>query len=178
MSGRARTGVVALLVSLMGAGCATTTAPAGYLPDTRAVQTNVYGGWIDVMVQGGAGPRRVTGELIAATRDTLWVLSGAGVGSVVPTSTVLGGELVAYDSEAGGVAAGALTGVLSTLSNGALLLITAPAWIIVGAAAAGAQSRLPITNLPPATWEDLASFARFPQGLPSGVSFASLKPRP
>jgi hypothetical protein len=160
----------------MGAGCATTTAPAGYLPDTRAAQTNVYGGWIDVTFRGDQGPDRVMGELIAATRDTLWVLPPSGPGREIPTMAVLNGRLVGYDSQPDQVAAATALGVLSTVSNGALLVFTAPAWIIVGIAAANGQVRLPVTELPIAAWESLARFARFPQGMPSGVSLASLKP--
>lgn len=169
--------LVSLFVSALVLGCATHTAPHGFLPDPLEAGSSVYGGWIEVTFETSAGTRQVAGELISATADSLWVLDASGGGTVVATSAVRSGQLVGYDSEVGKVGTGTALGVLSTASNGLFAIFTAPAWVIVGSLAARAQSRLPIEEIP-AAWEDLASFSRFPQGLPQGVRLSGLRPKP
>jgi len=59
-------------------------------------------------------------------------------------------------------------GALSTLSNGYLLVFTAPLWMIGGTIAAHSQYHAPIVKTPNEEWERVRPYARFPQGLPPG----------
>jgi len=153
--------------------CAGNTAPAGFLVPPRLAQTEAYGGWVGLLVTGGA---RVDGELIAVTADSVWVLGTASV--VVPVANVRQGKLTTVQSEVGNVAGATGLGVVSTISNGILLVFTMPLWIIVGTAAGSSQSYAPERRVPPLHWAELNGFARFPQGLPDGVSLASLRAKP
>ncbi len=153
--------------------CAGNTAPAGFLVPPRLAQTEAYGGWVELLVTGGA---RVDGELIAVTADSVWVLGTASV--VVPVANVRQGKLTTVQSEVGNVAGATGLGVVSTISNGILLVFTMPLWIIVGTAAGSSQSYAPERRVPPLHWAELNGFARFPQGLPDGVSLASLRAKP
>jgi len=153
--------------------CAGNTAPAGFLVPPRLAQTEAYGGWVELLVTGGA---RVDGELIAVTADSVWVLGTASV--VVPVASVRQGKLTTVQSEVGNVAGATGLGVVSTISNGILLVFTMPLWIIVGTAAGSSQSYAPERRVPPLHWVELNGFARFPQGLPDGVSLASLRAKP
>ena len=153
--------------------CAGNTAPAGFLVTPRLAQTEAYGGWVELLVTGGA---RVDGELIAVTADSVWVLGTASV--VVPVANVRQGKLTTVQSEVGNVAGATGLGVVSTISNGILLVFTMPLWIIVGTAAGSSQSYAPERRVPPLHWAELNGFARFPQGLPDGVSLASLRAKP
>ena len=153
--------------------CAGNTAPAGFLVTPRRAQTEAYGGWAELVVSGGA---RVDGELIAVTADSVWVLGTASV--VVPVANVRQGKLTTVQSEVGNVAGATGLGVVSTISNGILLVFTMPLWIIVGTAAGSSQSYAPERRVPPLHWAELNGFARFPQGLPDGVSLASLRAKP
>jgi len=153
--------------------CAGNTAPAGFLVPPRLAQTEAYGGWVELLVTGGA---RVDGELIAVTADSVWVLGTASV--VVPVASVRQGKLTTVQSEVGNVAGATGLGVVSTISNGILLVFTMPLWIIVGTAAGSSQSYAPERRVPPLHWAELNGFARFPQGLPDGVSLASLRAKP
>jgi len=153
--------------------CAGNTAPAGFLVPPRLAQTEAYGGWVELLVTGGA---RVDGELIAVTADSVWVLGTASV--VVPVANVRQGKLTTVQSEVGSVAGATGLGVVSTISNGILLVFTMPLWIIVGTAAGSSQSYAPERRVPPLHWAELNGFARFPQGLPDGVSLASLRAKP
>jgi len=153
--------------------CAGNTAPAGFLVPPRLAQTEAYGGWVEMLVTGGA---RVDGELIAVTADSVWVLGTASV--VVPVANVRQGKLTTVESQVGNVAGATGLGVVSTISNGILLVFTMPLWIIVGTAAGSSQSYAPERRVPPLHWAELNGFARFPQGLPDGVSLASLRAKP
>ena len=153
--------------------CAGNTAPAGFLVPPRLAQTEAYGGWVELLVTGGA---RVDGELIAVTADSVWVLGTASV--VVAVANVRQGKLTTVQSEVGNVAGATGLGVVSTISNGILLVFTMPLWIIVGTAAGSSQSYAPERRVPPLHWAELNGFARFPQGLPDGVSLASLRAKP
>ena len=153
--------------------CAGNTAPAGFLVTPRLAQTEAYGGWVELLVTGGV---RVDGELIAVTADSVWVLGTASV--VVPVASVRQGKLTTTNAEVGNVAGATGLGVVSTISNGILLVFTMPLWIIVGTAAGSSQSYAPERRVPPLHWAELNGFARFPQGLPDGVSLASLRAKP
>ena len=167
----------AVSVIAFGTACASHTAPSGYLPTTASVQSDPYGGWIDLSYRGPDGLTRVMGELVAVTGDTVWIKDASG-GTVLPTSEVTDGRLIWYDSQAGQV--GGLTGlgVLSTISHGVFLLLTAPLWMIVGGTAAAIQSRIPMEEAPPVSWSELSRFARFPQGIPLGVEVSELSRKP
>lgn len=174
MSGTSRW--LAALGSLWWAtACATHTAPDGFLPNTVEAQRQAQGGWLEVTFRGTGGLERAAGELIAVTEDSLWVIHASG-GTVIPTEQVVEGQLTGYDSNHGEVAGGTVVGFLSTASNGVFLILTGPMWLIGGSVAAASQSRVPIDDVPPAKWADLAAFARFPQGMPPGVELRGLRP--
>jgi hypothetical protein len=94
---------------------------------------------------------------------------------VIPTATVKKGKLTTYAAQKDGLTAWMLLGTLSTISNGAFLIFTAPMWMIGGSLAVGGESRAPERKSPPLTWVELAPFARFPQGLPDGIALTALQ---
>ncbi len=169
--------LVTLTTVCVAAACATHTAPDGYLPSIEEAQREAYGGWVDVTFRNVGGLDRVAGELIAVTADSLWVRDASG-GTVVPTALVEDGRLTSYDSEADKTGVATVLGFLSTVSNGVFLLFTGPMWLIGGGVAAHSQSRVPMDDVPPMEWSDLAAFARFPQGMPPGVELRALQPMP
>lgn len=170
--------MLAALVLLPMLGCASNSAPSGFLPAPAESQSESYGGWIELEVAvGKKDPRRVEGELLAVTESEVWVAGDSG-GVAVATASVKHGHLTGYRSSEGAIAGYAVLGTLSTASNGWLLVFTAPLWIITGSVAAGSESRQPVRNTPPLKWPELAAWARFPQGMPEGVDLAALKPKP
>lgn len=159
-----------------GSGCASHTAPDGFLPIPEEAPRHAFGGWIDLEVGTGAARERVAGELIAVSEDTVWVLGDDGL-RAVGTAAVVDGRLVGYDSQYARVVGATTLGSLSTIANGFALIFTFPMWLIVGSAAARGQSRAPIVDAPPPRWSALAPWARFPQGLPPGLDPGTLEPR-
>jgi len=174
---RGRRGLAAAVAAVIVSGCVSHTAPDGFLPTPAQAGLRSSGGWVDVMVQDGEAPLRVRGELIAVTADTLWVVGTDG-GSAFPTSHVIEGRFFSHVGQHGHVIGATALGVVSTLSNGVLLTLTAPMWLIGGSAAAAAQSRVGMEGLPTEEWVELRTFARFPQGLPAEVDVATLRPNP
>jgi hypothetical protein len=145
------------------------------LPKPTEAQTGAYGGWIELTYYEGE-ERRTDGELIAVSADSIWVLS-ANQGLVIPTAAVKRGKLTAYAAQKGGLTLWTIVGTLSTLSNGAFLVLTAPMWIIGGSLAVGAESRAPQRKSPPLAWAELAPYTRFPQGFPAGLELTALVPK-
>lgn len=172
------TRVVRLAPLFLVVACAGNPAPAGFLPSPAQAPQDVYGGWIQVTMSAGRHDSTIAGELIAARADTVWVLPDSGPVVVVPTSTVKDARVARYRSDAGAIAGFTALGVVSTISNGYLLGITAPLWIITGIVASSNESRAPLRGVPPLGWPDLAAYARFPQGLPPGIDLGEIRPKP
>ena len=164
--------------ALLAVACAGNPAPEGFLPSPAGAAHDVYGAWIEVTVSAGRRDSAIAGELIAARADTVWILRDSGPVVAVPTSTVKKGRVARYRSDAGAVAGFTALGVVSTISNGFLLGITAPLWIITGIVASSNESYAPLRGVPPLAWADLAAYARFPQGLPPGIDLGEIRPKP
>ena len=166
---------VGLGIAIACTACAHNTAPAGWLPKPTEAQTAAYGGWIELTYLGSE-ERHTDGELIAVSAESVWVLSG-NEGLAIPTAGVKRGKLTAYAAQKGGLTLWTVVGTLSTISNGAFLIFTAPMWIIGGSLAVGGESRAPQRKSPSLAWVELAPFARFPQGLPPGIELTTLLPK-
>jgi hypothetical protein len=158
---------------LFVAACATNTAPQNFLPTPEEAQDIAAGGWmeLDLAAPKGVQGERVEGELLAVSADSAWVMTAQG-GRAIATTAVRTGKLTGYRAAHGAVSGYTALGVLSTLSNGVVLIVTAPLWIIVGTTAAShesfaAQRLVPGPGTTGLTWERLALFARFPQGMPA-----------
>jgi hypothetical protein len=164
---------ISLGVAVACTACAGNTAPKGWLPKPIEAQAAAYGGWIE-LTYAEPDERHTYGELIAVSAESVWVLSG-NRGLAIPTATVKKGKLTAYAAQKDGLTAWMLLGTLSTLSNGAFLILTAPMWLISGSLAVGGESRAPERKTPPLTWVELAPFARFPQGIPDGLALTALQ---
>lgn len=148
--------------------CAANPAPEGWRPPAQEAERTVQGGWIVVKWRAGDVKQRLEGELIAVDEKRLDVLTASGLRSV-PREQVGGLKLVGYGTEGTSLGLWTLLGTVSTLSHGGFLLLTAPLWLIAGTAAAVGES-----NAGFAKPEELAKYARFPQGLPPGLDPAAL----
>jgi hypothetical protein len=158
------------------AGCVGNSAPKGWLPRPVEAHTAAYGGWIELAYQESGRKSSMDGELIAVSADSVWVLNDTQ-GLVIPTAAVTAGKLTAYEAQTGSLTLWTVGGTLATISNGALLLLTAPMWIIGGSFATGNESRAAQRKTPPLSWVELTPFARFPQGMPDGIELNALQPK-
>lgn len=168
---------IALAIVLAASACVSHGAPRGFLTEVDAAGIQAWGGWIDVRVGApGGGEETLRGELVAASADSLWILTATG-GRVVATGAVTQGHLTGYDPDSGEVERGVLLGTVSTISNGIFLVFTAPMWIIGGSVAANSQRKVAREEVSALGWADLVAWARFPQGMPSGLDLDDLEPR-
>lgn len=153
-------------------GCFHTTAPAGWLPTAVEAQREAYGGWIKLDFSVGVERNAVHGELIAASSDSVHVLTSDSL-VVVPTASVIAGTLTTYDGKYEALRLWTILGAVSTLSHGFALILTAPAWGVAGSLATASASKAPrIESTNPSL---LRIYARFPQGLPPGLDARSLR---
>ncbi len=160
--------------------CATTSAPSHFLPEPEVAGREVHGGWLEVRVPNPSGGElRLAGELLAITTDSVWLttrpdsLAAANAGYVIARSAVTSAKLTWWSAGPGTGNLGVLTilGTLSTISNGLILILSAPAWILTGSIASASYTFAPRTGLEPANPDgpDLRSLSRFPAGMPTGL---------
>jgi hypothetical protein len=160
--------MAAALVVVTGCGSAP-PGPEGWLPDVQDVPKDPYGGWIEVKYAAeDSGRYRVEGELLAIDGESLY-LDDEGVPRSVPLDSIISARLGSCDPHSGAVGGIAFFGVLSTLSNGGFLILTAPAWIAVGAGGSASLADAAIIKSKSADWDEFRMFARFPQGMPPGM---------
>lgn len=174
-------------------GCASSRAPHAWLPYAQEAQREGYGGWIEVATRDAPDAPRFSGELLAVSDDSVFVMTSAGVGGCA-LADVLRANLEGYDTRSGDVASMTLVGTLTSISTGIGLILIAPMWIVVGSIASGALSddgqysvdtarRRDSTGertAPDAerrTWKDMRLYARFPQGLPVALDRSQLRAR-
>lgn len=162
---------VHIAVAVVCAACGGNNTPKGWLPTPKESQETAYGGWIELSYLENAEARGAAGELIAVSADSVWVLT-SDQGLVIPTASVREGKLTGYAAQS--LTGWTLAGTLSSVSNGAFLIFTMPAWLIGGSLANGSESRAAQRKSPPLQWVELAQFARFPQGLPQGLEISGL----
>ena len=180
-----------LLVGLsLYSGCASSTAPRGWLSQAHEIETQAYGGWIGIETKPGveAIPH---GELIALHHDSVFVLASDSNLYTVAISDIKKARLAGYDSEWDQMAALVFLGTLSTASHGGFLVLTAPIlWGLAGGATAGSQSRVSLIDYPKRRpkvqgksvvrendqhpLRSMREYARFPQGWPPSLDRSTL----
>lgn len=162
-----------LLGALLLAGCATTSAPSGYLPAPPETQREARGGWIELEPNVRADST-LEGELIAVHSDTLYVLREA-VLETVARSDIRTARVAFYNAHPELLGLWTAGGILSTGTHGLGLILSAPAWLLAGSIAAISQSYHPFVTYPDRRWEALRPYARFPQGLPASLDRSTLQ---
>lgn len=164
----------ALVLASLGSACARSSAPAGWLSTPEQSQREAWGAWAEVRTRSGGERAPVMGELIAATRDSVFVMTSAAL-VALPIAEIERATLTAYDARWDRLVLWTVLGTLSTASHGMALVLSAPVWIAGGTAAAAAASRGPRVRSTDGT--ELARFARFPQGMPPGLDRGALRPK-
>jgi hypothetical protein len=149
-----------------GPGCASNTAPHGWLPTAGEATHDGFGSWVEVGLRGQK--RDIDGELIAVSSDRLTVLSGGELIGIHMTNITLI-KVTTFQSQHAIIGWWAFLGFLSTASHGFGLVLSGPAWIVIGSISAVAASNHPQTLAYSGQWAKLRKFARFPQGLPESV---------
>ena len=169
--------VILMFVTLIHiSGCASTTAPHGWLPPPSVAQHEGFGSWISVSYRTGDLIRTVHGELIAIHSNQVFILTVQELTSI-STDSIYDMKLTAYNARAGGLTGWTCLGILSTISHGVFLIFTSPVWLIGGSIATVGRSYEPQMTYPARLLIEFHAYARFPHGLPEGIDRQSLKPK-
>ncbi|HTK82689.1 MAG TPA: hypothetical protein VL633_10385 [Bacteroidota bacterium] len=163
-----------LFISLLAvAGCASTSAPPGWLPNAEDVQQNVYGGWITAEIDSSNITKKVSGELLAVEQDSVYILTYSGLRPMY-RNDIARAKVAFFEGDYGGMRAWTLVGTLSTLSHGFYLLISAPLWILAGTVAVSAATHDQLIEYPRHSWNEMKKYSRFPQGFPAAIDRSRL----
>jgi len=165
--------VSVLLMSCLFLSCAATHAPRGWLERPNDSQTDTFGGWLNLETKT---KRKLAGELIAISNDSIFVVTETF--DAVALTEIESARLVAYKSNIEDMSGLVAAGTLSTVTNGLLLVGTAPMWILGGSIATGIRSHEPIIDYPRKELSRFAPFARYPQGLPPGIDRGQIEMKP
>jgi hypothetical protein len=155
--------VVAAVAAVANAACIRGN-PDPRNPSLEVMERGGFGAWIALTTTAGAS---LEGELISVEPASLsLIMPGSGRLTVVQKASIAEGSVYKYESDS--LAGWAVVGTLSTLSHGFFLIFTAPIWSLSSAGIAGSESRHVIIELARGKWDEVAKWARFPQGMPPG----------
>jgi hypothetical protein len=170
-----------LLCCVLEIGCAASHAPHNWLPSSKGLAAEPYGGWIFVE-SGINGGRTFSGEFIGTTDSSVGILSPDGF-KFIPFAEIQYVNLKIHLDDHSDIALWGLVGSLSTLTHGLGLVLTLPVWLITTIASTSAESHNGLftqdfdSNGQQETswWSKHQMYARFPGGIPKGLDCTKLK---
>jgi len=165
--------LILILILLLNLGCRSVSVSPGFEPTRAKLARDGFGSFIILTLNNGSIP---TGELIAVTPDTVFVLVGEKV-VPFPGSSVRSARVVIFRNKAGAYGAITFLLCLGTLTNGMFLIGTLPLNLIAGIAVASSENRYRNYIDYSDTDTGLSKYARFPQGIPEGVNLSEIHPR-
>ncbi|UCE41430.1 MAG: hypothetical protein JSV17_00095 [Candidatus Aminicenantes bacterium] len=167
-------GLIFLLGGIM-IGCVATPGPKGWLPNPKQALKDTYGAWIIAEYDSAGVSSIVEGEFIAIDSVSVYILNETGI-AIIPIVKTRQVTLATY-KEGGMVRTLALLGTLSTASHGYYAGISLPIWLATGISNAAAESSSGIIKPLFINWKEFAKYARFPQGIPEGINFDTIRPK-
>ncbi len=172
---------LASLLFLM-AGCATSSEPHWRLSTADMLDSVAFGGWarawIDTQKVSSKIAPAVQGELVAVHADSIFILSDDTFLHSVPVPSIRELRLTAYNAEATPLNTWYGVGVLLAPAHGIFLIFELPLWFVVGGTATLLAPDVSEFKWPDQKWEVIRRYARFPQGLPTGLDRSLLLPSP
>ena len=88
--------IIIITITLMMNNCASTSAPAGWLPTAEESITNPRGGWIDIEDMTGT---ITSGELISVQEDSIFLFLLSSQLVSIPIDKIKSAKLAKYDSQ-------------------------------------------------------------------------------
>jgi len=162
-----------LVIAFVAAAAACASNPDPRARSIEFVQRDGHGGWIVVDMRGGA---ELSGELISVEPTGLQVLTltpRLGL-AFVPKASIESATLWSWETEHGRPLAWGVVGAASTISHGVFLVFSFPIWVLTSTITSGIESRASQLEFPGDGWDKFSIWARFPQGLPAGLTEADL----
>ncbi|MEZ5033120.1 MAG: hypothetical protein R2787_17160 [Saprospiraceae bacterium] len=170
-----RSPLIALLILILASSC----AGPKHVPGPQQARHSVNGSMIRVST---TAEQTILGEMICVDTDSLYLLavdltpvSGMALARQdIREATLLIASTVDNHDK---VNLATVLALLSTLGHGIYMVVTVPVSLIVTMVIQGHQHHAAyVIPYPEAvSWEELAPFCRFPQGLPEGIPFQSIQ---
>jgi hypothetical protein len=160
----------ALILAALAASC---VAPVSYLPEQEMIGEESYGSYIEISTYSG---KIYAGELIAVGDSALVVREEFGSRShclLSPLTDIKSFSIRYANGKNYGWAVPLYT--LGSISHGLFLVFTAPINLIATTVIAVEASQAYEMDSRVMTFEELKLFARFPQGLPEGITLDMIK---
>jgi hypothetical protein len=159
------------------------TLPTDWLPDTDDISSQAYGGWMIVITKPDTVESKVTwlqygGEFISLDEENIFLLYDTVY--TIPKNNVYKVALELDDKNSVEYGLWTFGGIISTISHGYYLVLTAPFWLLTGIPAAVGESgrdRYESENPDKDFWISIIKFSRFPQGMPDNIKLEYLKPK-
>ena len=173
------------------AGCASTTAPSGWLPYAEETTYDSRGGWIDLRLNDGKGIGNsflsslnndngnvmISGELIAIHEDSSFILIYEEYQKTtlksVNNQDIVAVKIGKYNYQEDELKQHAVYGTASVFSHGWCSVFSAPIWIMTGISAIknfGNSSIIKYPSQSHGSLTDLKMYARFPGGIPKSLN--------
>lgn len=157
---------------LLSLNCATTSAPAKWLPDKAASEKDAFGGWATVETKSD---KIIRGELLAVSDSGIFLMPDNNV-LFVGIDSVQKIKIGKYEDE-NPIAGWGTVGTLSTVSHGFVLILSAPVWIFTSSLLSADYASQKVMSFPDSSLQSLKLYARFPQGFPESVDKKDIKPK-
>lgn len=170
---------IGAVAALLG-GCGVTRAPDDWLPDPSGLEKQAYGGWLYLEIPRNKELIEEQGEFIAVQDTLVYLLTTQKGVLTIPMSTITFASVDFHGKETGKFAGWTTLGALSTASHGVGLILSFPAWILIGTISTVGVSHLGSeeeSDPDQAWWQNVTKFARFPQGLPPSLDVNRLRPK-
>ncbi len=172
-----------LAAAFLICGCSRSFAPDGWLPETEVYTTNLYGGWMTLLVISDSIPEKkeayeYKGEFLAVDSLNVYLLADSAY--TVKKDEVKDALLELDEKNSGKYALWGAAFLLTPVVNGIISIITAPIGIISGFGAASIESgrdRYQVSYPDERYWNEVSKFSRFPQGIPEGIELNRVRPK-
>ena len=160
-----------IIILFLLTGCAASYAPDDWLPETEDIPKSERGGWITIIVSDTVDKQQpkliqYSGEFLGIDTESVYILYDS---LYILKRTTIQNSIVELDQKhITGYGIWTCLGVAASFTNGVLMIITAPIWIISGTlSVTGETYRDRYEQEFPGDdyWKNVNKFSRFPQGL-------------
>jgi len=159
---------ILLVIIILGLSSCYSTS---YLPKYTEIGSSPYGSEIELYYRSD---EYLIGELISVNDEDIVLLNKATKSCIsIPKKQIIVYEIRFAQPKHYGIFIPTLT--LSTFSHGLVAMITAPINLITTLVVAISSEHAYTINHKKITYEQLKMYARFPQGIPEGVSIENIK---
>jgi hypothetical protein len=146
--------------------CASNPAPDNWLPAVAEAPSDPYGAWILVSPRG-EGQANIQGEFLSVGSDSVFVLLPEGYVRAIPRDSIARAQIAFVDPDDGPLQVWSIIGGIGTVSNGVVLGLTLPLWIIAGTLVTGNERSVALrTVYAEEGLDSLRMFGRYPGGMP------------